>query len=317
MIKNYLLTGATSGLGRATALRLAATKNAALTVLVRRPQAAKSLQDELIRAGAKSVELLELDLESMAACQRFVHDFVHASKARAPFNAVLFNAGVQSVGKLIYTQEGLERSFAVNHLAHHVLLRGLTTMLAKDAVVVWTASGTHDPSERTARMFGFRGAAPVLPLAMSRGEYGVSADSAQAARFAYATSKLCNIVSAIHEAGRADRDEYSSRNYYSYDPGLMPGTGLAREQPAAARWAWNVLMPRLVRLIPGASTPEASARTLAALLTGNGRRPANGAYVECRGQLRVPALPKDANWPRLLMEFSDQWQVAAQAVAVP
>ncbi|WP_420115160.1 hypothetical protein [Pseudactinotalea sp.] len=46
------------------------------------------------------------------------------------------------------TVDGLETSFAVNHLAHYLLLRLLLPTLAHRARVVLTTSGPHDPASR-------------------------------------------------------------------------------------------------------------------------------------------------------------------------
>src|SRR5208282_6308458 len=47
------------------------------------------------------------------------------------------------------TSDGFETTFAVNHLAHYLLLRLLLPRLARGAVVVMTTSGTYDPAEKT------------------------------------------------------------------------------------------------------------------------------------------------------------------------
>ncbi len=64
-----------------------------------------------------------------------------------------------------------------------------------------------------------------------------------------------------------------------YDPGLMPGTGLARDMTPARRWIWSHVMPAL-RVLPGVTTPQASARHLAAFALGATHPDLRGGYVD-------------------------------------
>ena len=53
----------------------------------------------------------------------------------------MFNAGVQSAEKTIFTKDRLEQTFAVNHLAHFVLLRKIGHLITPDAIIGWVGSG--------------------------------------------------------------------------------------------------------------------------------------------------------------------------------
>jgi hypothetical protein len=50
----------------------------------------------------------------------------------------------------------------------------------------------------------------------------------------------------------------------AFDPGLMPGSGLARDYPPLQRLAWRYLFPAL-RVLPGVRSTRTSGRFLAAL----------------------------------------------------
>ena len=67
-----------------------------------------------------------------------------------------------------------------------------------------------------------------------------------------------------------------------FDPGLMLGTGLARDYPAAVRRLTTLLAPALAWVVPFASTPRASGRALARLLLEVPAPAASGAYVDHR-----------------------------------
>lgn len=65
-------------------------------------------------------------------------------------------------------------------------------------------------------------------------------------------------------------------------PGLMLGTGLARQYPPVTRRLTTLLAPALGMVLPFASTPQSSGRALARLLLELPPPAASGAYVDHR-----------------------------------
>ena len=65
-----------------------------------------------------------------------------------PIDALVLNAG-RSGNADELRADGYETTFAVNHLAHYLLLRLLLQRLADHARLVLTTSSTHDPAQRT------------------------------------------------------------------------------------------------------------------------------------------------------------------------
>jgi NAD(P)-dependent dehydrogenase (short-subunit alcohol dehydrogenase family) len=78
----------------------------------------------------------------------------------------------------------------------------------------------------------------------------------------------------------------------AYDPGLMPGTGLVRDAPPAARAVWRTAALAL-RLLPGVTSPGTSARTLAALAAGPEWEGRTGAYVSLTRERMASAQARD------------------------
>ena len=80
-------------------------------------------------------------------------------------------------------------------------------------------------------------------------------------RRAYVNSKLCNLwfayelVRRLAAAGVTSKERPISVN--AYEPGLVPGSGLARDYPPALRWVWLRVLPAVARvatrLVPGPS----------------------------------------------------------------
>lgn len=284
----YLITGATSGLGLQAALRLARQGGNRLILPVRDPRRGEAIRRELELAEQVRVSVPQLDLASL----KNVAAFLKGLADEVFLDGVLLNAGVQSADRIEFTEDGYETTFAVNHLANYFMMQALLRYLRPRAIVVWTASGTHDPKETSARLFGFRGARYSSVAKLSQGDFGSDVAVAQACRDAYATSKFCDIVSARIFAQRYP----DAATFYSFDPGLMPGTGLARKQPRAVQWAWSNLLPRFRAILPGTSTPFRSSEPLVNLLTARLHGSYNGAYFNYTGKQVEPAPPANEPW---------------------
>jgi protochlorophyllide reductase len=162
-------------------------------------------------------------------------------------------------------------------------------MMRRGGLVVATASGTHDPSDPLASRFGFRGGIFPSAEAVARGDLDASQDLTQQGMDHYATSKLCNIL-FIKEMARRMTD--GSVRFLAFDPGLMPGTGLARDRSVAQRFGWTYVLPVLRLVMRGVSSAERSADAYAKLLHTTASDFASGAYVDFR--LREIAPSEDA-----------------------
>jgi len=252
-----LITGASGGLGREVARGLARAGSAHLILPVRDAHSGDALRSEIESLGCEKVSTPVLELASLSNVMTFIEDF-RARGQPAGLQGLLFNAGRQSAHGLTFTADGFESTFAVNHLAHHALFRGLQDRLTPTATVGWTSSGTHDPNQRAARAFGFRGA-----------QY------------------QCNILMARHFGG----SESGGRRFFAFDPGLMPGTGLAREQHGIALAAWNYVLPALIPVLPGASSAKRSGETYCKLLQGRIAIEPNGSYFDYTGRRIAPYIP--------------------------
>ena len=72
----------------------------------------------------------------------------YSSVSYPPIKALFLNAGLQCLGGVEYT-EGIEKTFAINHVGGALLFCLLRPHFAKDARIVLTASGVHDPAQKT------------------------------------------------------------------------------------------------------------------------------------------------------------------------
>jgi NAD(P)-dependent dehydrogenase (short-subunit alcohol dehydrogenase family) len=299
MQKTILLTGGTSGLGLRTTSRLV-RDHAARVIITGRDRAQTAALAR--RIGA---EPLALDLGSLASVAAAVEEL--ASRGALPLDAVVANAGIQ-VTRPAHTADGFEQTFGVNHLGHVALLARL---LAIDGVrapggrIVLVASGTHDPALRT----GMPAPRPIDAHALAAPAPGD--ESITESRRRYTTSKLANVMTAYDLARRLQPLGIAVN---AYDPGLMPGTGLARDAPRVQRLLFATVMRGLV-LLPGATSPRASSRHLAALAVGPQFDGVTGTYRSIGAERSSSAASYDERVQRAL--WSDSLDLVGMGDAVP
>jgi NAD(P)-dependent dehydrogenase (short-subunit alcohol dehydrogenase family) len=170
--KVVVITGGTSGIGQVAAERLAAL--GARVVLVARDQArADATLERLRSAGSVDGHVAHLaDLSSIAATKAVA---ARIAAAEPRIDVLINNAGALFNRRQL-SPDGLEMTFAVNHMAYFVLTEGLRERLAATplARVVSTASAAH----QGARL-------DLDDLQSAKGYSGFSV---------YGRSKLCNIL---------------------------------------------------------------------------------------------------------------------------
>ena len=286
--RRYVVTGATSGMGLHVARRLAQEPGVEIIVGARQPGRAGAL-----RAAGPGLTVFPLDLADLASVRSFADAVEAHVGSESQLAGIVCNAGLQTLGPRQMTLDGVEATFATNHLGHFVLVEQLLGRLASGAVVTTTGSGTHNPADRLATVSGFRGACFPDAATVASGDLGRPGSDLEQALDRYATSKLCAILHVRALAARVPEDR---ARFFSFDPGLMPGTGLARDRSAAEQFAWRHVLPLLRPLVRGISSPEISGRALVErLLLDPGAYP-SGSYVEFSGRLapRSPMAEDDA-----------------------
>jgi light-dependent protochlorophyllide reductase len=266
-VNTVLITGGSSGLGQRAAAELAADPGWHVVLTGRDRQRTRAA------ATAVGAEPQLLDLGSLEDVRRFAEGFRRAE--RPPLRALICNAGVQHVSRPepILSRDGYEETFAVNHLGHFLLVALLLDRLTPPARVVVVSSGTHDPAQRT----GVPSPRYTTAAELARADPGWAAGDSPgvAGRRRYSTAKLCNLL-FTYEAER----RWGGRGitFNAFDPGLMPGTGLARDYPAYQRLMWRFVMPVLTLASARINTPRQSGRALARLLTDPALEAIGGRY---------------------------------------
>jgi NAD(P)-dependent dehydrogenase (short-subunit alcohol dehydrogenase family) len=139
--KVVLVTGATSGIGKATAVALA-KMGASVVFTARDPEKAKAVRDEIRTAsGSEAVDFFECDLSSLSEVKEF------CSKFREKYDrldVLINNAGTWENGRKL-SKDGIENTFAVNHLAPFVMTNLLLDLIRRSAPsrIISVSSGLH------------------------------------------------------------------------------------------------------------------------------------------------------------------------------
>jgi NAD(P)-dependent dehydrogenase (short-subunit alcohol dehydrogenase family) len=116
-MKTVLITGANSGIGKATAIDLAA-KGYQIVFIARNPEKAEAVKKEIISSsGNSNVDFIIGDLLSLPQVRKSAEIFIEKHKK---LDVLINNAGVCLPERKI-TGDGFEEMFQINHLSHFLL----------------------------------------------------------------------------------------------------------------------------------------------------------------------------------------------------
>ena len=269
-MKSIIITGANSGIGFACAMQMAKlAANNQIILACRNVQAGnEAVQKIKQKTNHKNVICLPLNLASLQSVKDFKTAF---SKLPNPsITALVNNAGVQNISKTAYTKDGFEITFGTNHLGGFYLTLLLLPYFEKNASITFTSSDTHDPATKTS----------IQPPVFTTGKElafpkETSEKESIVGQRRYSTSKLCNVLTTyiLHE-----RLVDKNIRVNAFDPGLTPGTGLAKSYPPLLRFMWSNVMPVMRYFRKNTNSPETSGSRLANLAFSNELRQLNGIY---------------------------------------
>jgi NAD(P)-dependent dehydrogenase (short-subunit alcohol dehydrogenase family) len=132
-----LVTGATGGIGRAIALRLAAAGWDVAVTFRTAPDRGEGICEEIAAAGRRGIAL-EADLEAAEDCRALP---ARAADALGALDALVCNAGTMTPGSLLEAKaEDLDRQHAVNARAPFLLTQAAAERLGEGGRIVFVTS---------------------------------------------------------------------------------------------------------------------------------------------------------------------------------
>ncbi|MFF0087971.1 SDR family NAD(P)-dependent oxidoreductase [Streptomyces canus] len=274
MEHTIVMTGASRGIGRVAAEHILRQSPDVHLLVVARPSSGAQLAAELA-TGGRTVSHVPADLgslDSVRSAATEIRDWLDRG-VLPPLRGFVGNAGIQNTNALTETPDGVESTFTVNVLAHHLFVRMLQDRFAPPSRIVITASDTHFGDFKH-NMGMVPGPAWKSPDILARTGAFPKPDTVVAGRAAYSTSKLAAIY-LVHEYVRRLP---AGIDAVAYNPGFVPGTGLARHAGPLSRFAMRRILPVLT-LTPFATSRNTAGRCLADVVLGTPRT-TTGSYVD-------------------------------------
>ena len=289
-MKTVVMTGGTAGFGAIAAKKISDTPNTKLILGARDTK-------------HSPIDALPLDLARLANVRSFGQALTKKLDG-TKIDVLILNAGAQFGNTKHRTEDGFESTFAINHLAHYLLLRLLTPNLAKNATVVITTSDVHDPKMNPLGPKELEPETLAHPDSKSKGFIpGFRA---------YSSSKLCDLLTARAFEVSTEAQANGIR-VVAYNPGLTPDTSLYRAWP----W-WAKLMmasAAAVRPLAGINTIEQAGDAIVDLAFGTITPPTGSIYASLvKGKVTWPDPSELAQSDTAMKEL---WVQSAYMVGLP
>jgi retinol dehydrogenase-14 len=277
--KVCLITGATSGIGRATAMGLA-NMGASVVMVGRNRGRGEAVMDEIKeKSGNDSVALMLADLSSQEEIRRLAHEF---EEVNPRLDVLINNAGLFR-SERITTADGLETTFAVNHLAYFLLTNLLLDVLEASAPsrIVNVSSGDHS-----------NGTIDFDDLQGEKDYKGAKA---------YSQSKLANVLFTYELASRLEGTGVAVNC-------LHPGAGVRTNFGSGVSGVFGVMVRALRPLM---LSPEKGAETSIYLASSPEVESVSGRYFVKKAEAHSSDVSHDERIARRL------WEVSAELTNLP
>lgn len=277
--KNFIVTGANSGIGKVTAQELA-RRGARVLMACRSIERAQPVVDAIKQeTGNPDVELVQLDLGNLASVRKAAEEILAKN---IPIHGLINNAGITAGlrGQKELTPDGFEPTFGTNHLGHYLLTRLLLDRIKQagpGARIVNVSSHSHYMAKKL----------DWERLRKPPGRLGLKE---------YEVSKLCNVLFTKELARRLAGSGVTT---YALNPGQV-ATNIWNRFPQPFRW----MFVNGMRMI----TPEQGAVSTLHCATSPAAADESGLYYDQHGTVKHPSrLAQREDLARELWTKSAEW----------
>jgi NAD(P)-dependent dehydrogenase (short-subunit alcohol dehydrogenase family) len=275
--KTCLVTGSTNGIGRVTALELA--HMGANVVIAGRDPARCALTASDIReeTGNPDVDFLVADLSSQEDIRRLAKEF---KERHQRLDVLVNNAGAIHMSRR-KSVDGIEMTFALNHLSHFLLTNLLLDVLSASAParVVNVASSVHEKAK--------------IDL------FDIQAPRRYSGFRAYSRSKLCNLLFTYELARRLEGTGVTANALH---PGLVATNILTN----------NGVLGRFINILLGVRgiSVEAGALTSVYAASSPDLEGVSGKYLDKKQIVRSSTRSFDE------AQAADLWELSASLTGI-
>lgn len=266
--KNFIITGANTGIGKVTAKSLA-ERGAHVILACRSLAKTQPVLDEI----GSNAEFLELDLADLASVRRAADELLAKN---IPIHGLINNAGL--AGQRGTTKDGFELTFGTNHLGHYLFTRLLLDRIKSSgaARIVNVSSQSH----YDAKQIDWEALRAPTKTPTGLREYSVS--------------KLANVLFTKELARKLEGTTVTT---YAVHPGVV-ATDVWRKIPGPFRW----IMKRFM------ISPQQGAHSSLRAATAPELAAETGRYYHADGKEKRPAkLADDVELAHLLWQRSAEW----------
>ncbi|KAM6946316.1 dehydrogenase/reductase SDR family member 13-like [Aplochiton taeniatus] len=278
--KTVIVTGSSSGIGKATALDLAKRGARVIMACRNKEKAEGAVYDIRRKSGNIEVVFMQLDLGSLRSVRSFAETFL---KTEPRLDLLINNAGMMGPG---HTEEGFGMAFGVNHLGHFLLTNLLLEKLKQCS---------HSRVVNVSALLHCLGTVDFSLLVSLKDL--VPCQSAWHNFKAYCDSKLCNVLFTRELANLL---EGTGVTCYSLHPGVID-TDLCRDMGL-----WQQLLIKSLFKIFFMDTEEGSQTTLHCALQ-EGIEAFSGRYFSSCAVQEVGIKGRDDAMARKLWEISERF----------
>ena len=271
--KVCLVTGGNSGIGKATAMGLAKLNASVVIVSRDKDKGEAALIEMRAKSGNRNLDAMTADLSSQDSVRELAHDFKGRYKK---LHVLINNAGI-FLPKRVQTVDGLEATFATNHLGHFLLTNLLLDLLKASAPsrIINLSSSAHYGTE--------------MDFEDLQGEKKYSG------YHAYSQSKLANVLFTYQLAKQL---EGTGVTVNSLHPGVVR-TGFGRDQGGLMSILVTVGRPFMI-------SPDRAARAAIYLATSPELEGATGKFFSRGKEKRSSRESYDETSAERLWKISEE-----------
>jgi len=282
-----MITGGNSGIGFATAKKLAAAGFRVVLASRNQQSSARAIAAIQAELPGACLESLPLDLASLAAVRQCAETFL----ARGyPLHVLINNAGGSVPGRQAsFTVDGFERTLGTNHLGHFLLTHLLLDNLKRSAParVITVSSQLHIP--------GFAGGPPP------DFDYdNLNGEKYYNPQVFYRNSKLANMWFTYELQRRLEGTGVTSN---AVCPGFVPQAIAAHRKSAIERWLYSRVLPHM----PFATSLDEASSSYMVAATDPRYAAVGGVFIVSGRERRSSDESYDLQKTRRLWDLSLQW----------
>jgi NAD(P)-dependent dehydrogenase (short-subunit alcohol dehydrogenase family) len=271
--KVAMVTGASSGIGKITALELAKAGAEVILVCRNKTKGEKTKTELIEKTGNQKITLLLADLSLLSEVRKVAAEF----NSRFPKLDILINNAGMMPGKFLRTSEGFEIAFATNYLSMFLLTNLLMDklMISGEARIINISSEAHRLGQ-----INFQ---------------ELNAPRKYSALTAYADSKLAAILFTYELARRL---EFTNITVNALHPGVV-GTNFAHDSFKAFKYLMKLSKPFI-------RSSEKGAETTLYLATEPSLKSVSGKYFKNCKPVTSSRLSYDQSLARRLWQYSEE-----------